>query len=90
MSFRTPNSSFIFERLRRSIKEWAVLRAIFLPAAVDGLVPVDGFLLAVIVDAWGDVVGGFTAGARIGAVVILREMVVSFGAWGSGWSLGFI
>jgi len=47
MSLSTPNSSFIFERRRRSIKLCAVLRAIFLPAAVVGpfgclrLVPAD-------------------------------------------------
>lgn len=32
MSFRTPNSSFIFDRRLRSIKLWAVLRAILRPA----------------------------------------------------------
>ena len=47
MSLSTPNSSFILERRRRSIKLCAVLRAIFLPAAVVGpvgclrLVPAD-------------------------------------------------
>jgi hypothetical protein len=34
MSLRTPNSSFIFDLLRRSIKLWAVFRAIFLPATL--------------------------------------------------------
>ena len=33
MSLRTPNSSFIFDRRRRSMIEWAVFLAIFLPAA---------------------------------------------------------
>lgn len=32
--FRTANSSFIFDRRRRSIKLWAVFRAIFRPAAL--------------------------------------------------------
>jgi hypothetical protein len=36
ISFRTPNSSFILVRLRRSIRLWAVLRAIFRLAAVFG------------------------------------------------------
>lgn len=34
MSFKVPNSSFIFERRRRSIKLWAVLRAILRPATL--------------------------------------------------------
>ena len=34
ISFRTPNSSFIFDLLRRSIKECAVFLAIFLPATL--------------------------------------------------------
>jgi hypothetical protein len=34
MSLRTPNSSFILERRRRSIRLCAVLRAILRPAAV--------------------------------------------------------
>ena len=50
MSFKTPNSSFIFDRRRRSMREWAVLRAIFLPAT---LVELGCFLLA-------DVVVGYT------------------------------
>lgn len=38
MVFSTANSSFIFDRLRRSMRLWAVFLAIFLPAAlvVDG------------------------------------------------------
>lgn len=35
--FSTPNSSFILNLLRRSIKLWAVFLAIFLPTAVVGL-----------------------------------------------------
>lgn len=34
MSFSTPNSSFILDLRRRSIRLWAVFRAIFLPAAL--------------------------------------------------------
>ena len=34
MSFNVANSSFIFERRRRSIRLWAVLRAIFRPATL--------------------------------------------------------
>lgn len=34
MSFSTPNSSFIFDRRRRSIRLCAVLRAIFRPCAL--------------------------------------------------------
>ena len=34
MSFRTPNSSFIFDLRRLSMRLWAVLRAIFFPATL--------------------------------------------------------
>jgi hypothetical protein len=34
MSFKVPNSSFIFDRRRRSIRLWAVLRAILRPATL--------------------------------------------------------
>lgn len=39
ISFRIPNSSFILLRRLRSIRLWAVLRAIFRPAAVAPPVP---------------------------------------------------
>lgn len=65
MSLRTPNSSFIFDRLLRSIKLCAVLRAILRPAAVDA-VPTCFFLLVLLVCtlavalpmAWGDLLRG--------------------------------
>lgn len=34
MSFKTPNSSFIFDLRLRSMTEWAVFLAIFFPAAL--------------------------------------------------------
>lgn len=37
MSFNVPNSSFIFDRRRRSIRLCAVLRAILRPAALVAL-----------------------------------------------------
>jgi hypothetical protein len=51
ISFNVPNSSFILERRRRSIKLCAVLRAILRPAALVAL----GFFLAVEAFASGDV-----------------------------------
>ena len=46
MLLRTANSSFILDRLRRSIKLWAVLRAILRPAALVA----DGCFFLVAVD----------------------------------------
>ncbi len=37
MSFSTPNSSFIFDLRLRSMTEWAVFLAIFLPATLVAL-----------------------------------------------------
>ena len=50
MSFSTLNSSFIFDLRLRSMTEWAVFLAIFLPAMLVVL----GCLLLVEVDAAGD------------------------------------
>ena len=76
MSLRTPNSSFIFERRRRSMRLWAVFRAIFLPAA---LVDVGCFLpFGVEVPEPFVVVGGMMGEglARPGFIwMILRDLV---------------
>lgn len=50
MSLRTPNSSFIFDRLRRSIRLCAVFRAIFRPATLvdDGCFFLVGVVFAAI------------------------------------------
>lgn len=46
ISFKTPNSSFIFDLRRRSMRLWAVLRAIFFPATLVELGCFLGVVLA--------------------------------------------
>jgi hypothetical protein len=79
MSFRTPNSSFIFDLRRRSIRLWAVLRAIFFPATLVEL----GCFLGVVpadppprlpIGPVGDVPEGVLAGPGF-ICMILRDLV---------------
>lgn len=82
MSFNTPNSSFIFDLLRRSITEWAVFLAIFFPAALvelGGFLPgVDVLFLPAFLET-GRGVGGLPdswAGFALGFIcIILRDRV---------------
>lgn len=79
MSLSTPNSSFIFERRRRSIRLCAVLRAILRPAVVPlpfvlRAPAVAGFAAAV--DVEGSAASVFLEdGARGFIWMILRERV---------------
>ena len=77
ISFRVENSSFILDLRRRSIKLWAVFRAIFRPAA---LVALGCFFLDAA--AVGPLVGGF--------LPFSRDLLA--GGEGLGWvcALGFI
>lgn len=70
ISLRVPNSSFILDRLRRSIRLWAVLRAIFRPAA---LVALGCFFL--------DAVDGLGIGSGL-SVGYLVSFVLDFAAFG--------
>lgn len=79
MSFSTPNSSFIFDLRRRSMRLWAVLRAIFFPAT---LVELGCFLGVVLADPpprlpvgpAGDVPEGVLVGPGF-IWMILRDLV---------------
>lgn len=79
ISFKTPNSSFILDRLLRSIKLWAVLRAILRPAAVDPpacfLFPPAAAAGAAFAVAVGDVVLNWSCDSFGFIWIILRERV---------------
>ncbi len=83
MSFSTPNSSFIFDRRRRSIKLCAVLRAILRPAAVAPVLfcflfpPAWLAVLGVLPTAGGEVIA-FCAGAGK-ACCCCAPLLLSFG-----------
>jgi hypothetical protein len=78
MSFRTPNSSFILDLLRRSIRLWAVFLAILRPATLvaEGCFFLDAGALPAAVLGPSTMASGCSSGCSRGFIwMILRERV---------------
>lgn len=92
MSFKTPNSSFILDLLRRSIRLWAVFLAILRPATLvaEGCFFLAGAALLAAALGPSTTTSGCSSGCSLGFIcMILRERVGGGGRAKESLAAGF-